>query len=96
VQLSENERGLGGPGWLHYGRACVAAIETRPEVALHELQVAVASGFSSVGFVRDAPAFNDLRGRPEFQALVHRLEDRYEFRASGWLPVPPSDQTVKN
>jgi eukaryotic-like serine/threonine-protein kinase len=96
IEIAERDRGLGGPSWRHYSRACAAAIEGRPEVELRELQAAVASGFSVVGFVRDAPAFATLRARPEFTSLVRLLEDRFEFRASGSLPLPPSYRRVKN
>jgi hypothetical protein len=80
-------------------KARIFALQGNQEAALAELRRAIAAGWRRRWFfhMRDDPAFDSLRGNPEFAALIDDLQSYAsqqllqvrEFERSGEIVLPP-------
>jgi non-specific serine/threonine protein kinase/serine/threonine-protein kinase len=58
--------------------ACAKAALGKREEALNWLGEAIRRGYSNVDWIAKAPAFESLRGDPEFERIVARIKERTE------------------
>lgn len=65
--------GIGGStAYLEYNLACVEALSHHPREALEHLEAALKMGFKDFPHITKDAALAGLRGRSDFQALMHR------------------------